>query len=449
LAQKLILVVIDGLRADTFEEAVTPERTPWLARLAEAGEYRRGISTFPSLTPVCLSSIATGAHADVHHIPHLVWYSREERRLVEYGSSFGAIRRAGITQSLRDSMVEMNARHLSRDARTVFETLEDAGLTTACVNFTCYRGGTRYRPSVPGIVAPVSGPKEFYFYSIYQAQDTGAPLAWRNRSGGSIDAYATAVGRWLVTRDAFDFFVYYLSDYDYASHLHGPGGEALDALERCDRGIGTLVEAAGGFDTFVERYAVLVCADHGQTAVREAYALETHFPERELLVAASNRAGMVYRLGADTPEPAELAQRLDGVAAVEVALYREDGEAVARRDGELLRFAPDGDGFWTSGDASILDHPQGLERAWAALANPNAGELLLSAREGSEFGDLAGRHHAGGGSHGSLVAGDSEVPLLGVGAGPLPDSITGLAPLVARSFGVDPPQYAAAPAQAA
>jgi predicted AlkP superfamily pyrophosphatase or phosphodiesterase len=432
LAQKLILVVIDGLRADTFEEAVTPERTPWLARLAEAGEYRRGISTFPSLTPVCLSSIATGAHADVHHIPHLVWYSREERRLVEYGSSFGAIRRAGITQSLRDSMVEMNARHLSRDARTVFETLEDAGLTTACVNFTCYRGGTRYRPSVPGIVAPVSGPKEFYFYSIYQAQDTGAPLAWRNRSGGSIDAYATAVGRWLVTRDAFDFFVYYLSDYDYASHLHGPGGEALDALERCDRGIGTLVEAAGGFDLFLERYGVLVCADHGQTPVREGVALEPLFPERELLVTASNRAGMVYRLGDETPEPGELAQRLDGLPAVEVALWR---------DGAELRFAPGPDGFVTRGDAAILDQPDALARAWAALANPNAGELLLSAAEGVEFADLAGGNHAGGGSHGSLVTGDSEVPMLSVNAGPPPASITGVAPLVAHSFGVDPPAY--------
>jgi hypothetical protein len=443
VAQKLILVVIDGLRADTFEDAVTPERTPWLARLAELGEYRRGISTFPSLTPVCLSSIATGAHADVHHIPHLVWYSREERRLVEYGSSFGAIRRAGITQSLRDSMVEMNARHLSREASTIFETLEDAGLVTGCVNFTCYRGGTLYRPSVPGIVAPVSGPKQFFFYSVYQSQDTGAPLAWRNRGAGSIDAYATAVGRWLVTRDGFDFFVYYLSDYDYASHEHGPGGDALEALERCDRGIGALVEAAGGLDPFLERYGVLVCADHGQTTVAESVALEPLFPERELVVTASNRAGMVYRLDDGAPEPAELARRLDATAAVEVALWREDGQAVARRDGVELRFAPGADGFVTQGDAAILDHPQALIRAWSALANPNAGELILSAAEGVEFADLAGGSHAGGGSHGSLVAGDSEVPFLSVGAGPLPDSITGLAPLVARSFGVEPPDYAA------
>ena len=448
MAQKLILIVIDGLRADTFEHAVTPERTPWLARLAEAGEYRRAISTFPSLTPVCLSSIATGAHPDVHHIPHLVWYSREEERLVEYGSSFGAIRKAGITQSLRDSLVEMNARHLSRDARTVFETLEDTGLVTASVNFTCYRGRNRYRSTVPGLVSSVGGPKQFFFYSVFQSQDTGAPLAWRNRAAGSIDAYATGVGRWLVTRDGFDFFVYYLSDYDYASHLSGPDG-ALDALEGCDRGIGALVEAAGGLEPFLERYGVLVCADHGQTAVTEAVALEPLFREEGLLVTASNRAGMVYRLGDSAPEPDELARRLDGVAAVEVALYRDGAEAVARREGAELRFRPDGDGFATHGDERVLDHPQALARAWAALANPNAGELLVSAAEGVEFADLGGGSHAGGGSHGSLVTGDSEVPLLGVNVGPLPDSITGIAPLVARSFGREPPDYAAAPARAA
>jgi hypothetical protein len=52
------------------------------------------------------------------------------------------------------------------------------------------------------------------------------------------------------------------------------------------------------------------------------------------------------------------------------------------------------------------------------LRNPNAGEVLVSAADGWEFADLAGLHHAGGGSHGSLTAGDSEVPILGVGIDP-------------------------------
>jgi hypothetical protein len=95
VARKLILIVIDGLTPSMFEAAVGDGRAPALSFLAEQGTYSRAISTFPSLTPVCLSSLATGAHPDVHRIPHLVWYDRERARLVEYGSSFGAVRGRG------------------------------------------------------------------------------------------------------------------------------------------------------------------------------------------------------------------------------------------------------------------------------------------------------------------------------------------------------------------
>src|SRR5437879_13041394 len=85
--KKLILIVIDGLTPAAFELAAEDDRTPALKFLAENGNYARGISTFPSLTPVCLSSIATGAHPDVHRIPHLVWDHRAQRRVVDSGSS--------------------------------------------------------------------------------------------------------------------------------------------------------------------------------------------------------------------------------------------------------------------------------------------------------------------------------------------------------------------------
>src|SRR5437868_7814114 len=130
MPKKVILVVIDGLAAATFESALE-SHAPALRFLLEHGEYGRAVSTFPSLTPVCLASIATGAHPDVHGIPHLVWWNRDERRLVEYGSSFAAIRAAGLARSLRDTIVNLNERHLSKDVQTVYEALEEEGLTTA------------------------------------------------------------------------------------------------------------------------------------------------------------------------------------------------------------------------------------------------------------------------------------------------------------------------------
>ena len=157
----------------------------------------------------------------------------------------------------------MNRQHLGAGRVTLFESLADAGLRTAAVNFTAYRGRTPHRSSLP-LLGDVLGPERFFFYNLFSSDRTGAPLSWRNRPAGSIDAYAAAVGRWLVTRDAFDFLVFYLSDYDYASHEHGPD-TALETLQRCDDAIGSLVEAGGGVDAFLERYAVVVMADHGQT----------------------------------------------------------------------------------------------------------------------------------------------------------------------------------------
>jgi hypothetical protein len=436
----LILVVIDGLTPAVFEHAVDSGRAPTLAFLAEHGRYRRAVSTFPSLTPVCLSSIATGAHPDVHRIPHLVWYHREERRIVEYGSSFGAVRAVGARRALLDAVFNMNEAHLAPGAVTVYEALDDAGLTAAAINFTCYRGRTRHESALPWLTRPAYGPRRFFFFNLYESDATGAPLAISGRAAGSVDSYAAAVGRWLVTRDGFDLLVYYLPDYDFASHVWGPEGSD-EALTRSDRAVGALVEAAGGRDEFLQRYAVLVCADHGQTHVDQPVRLEPRLAGSGALVTASNRAAMVYRTRGCREDPRELAQRLDREPAAETVLFREGAEGVARREGEELRFRPGEDGWRTSGDRALLDHPNGLERAWAALGNPNAGELVVSAAPGFEFVDLGGRSHAGGGSHGSLTAGDSEVPMLAVGLDGEAASITDVAPLALRHFGVQPPRY--------
>ncbi len=441
--KKVIVAVVDGLTPSMLEAAVERGTAPTLGALLEAGRYARAVSVFPSLTPVCLSSLATGAFPDVHEIPHLVWYRRQERRLVEYGSSFGAVRAAGIGRTLRDTLVNMNAEHLGKRAVTLFEALEDAGLVTATVNFTAYRGRVAHRSSVP-LVGTVHGPRRFFFYNVFESDETGAPLSWRNRAGGSIDAYAAAVGRWLVTRDGFDFLLFYLSDFDWASHALGPD-EAFDALGRCDDAIAALATAAGGLDELLDRYAVVVLSDHGQSRVRSVVRLEAELADVEgTLVAASNRAAQIYCLD-DAVEPAGIARRFDGSPAAEVALWREGGEAVARREGEELRFAPSAGGWSLGGDASILDHPDGLRRAWTALANPNAGDVLLSPCEGFEFADLGGRHHLAGGSHGSLVAGDSEVPVVTVGIGGELESIVDLAPTVLSHFGVATPAYARRP----
>jgi predicted AlkP superfamily pyrophosphatase or phosphodiesterase len=461
--KKLVLAVIDGLTPSALERGLEERRLPALGLLHEAGTYRCGTTTFPSVTPVCLTSIATGAHPDVHGVPHLVWYHRSEERVVEYGSSFAAVRAAGTRRSMRDSIFGLTHEHLSREAVTVFEALEDEGFDAAAINFTCYRGRTRHALKLP---VPVGrnrwyeaawGPRRFFFFNLYESDETGAGLAIRSRPEGSIDAYAATIGRWLVTRDGFDFLVFYLPDFDYASHLAGPEG-AFAALERADASLGELMAAAGGPEEFLDRYAIVVCSDHGQTRVERVARLQAAFDDlvvftgrrgddsrgADVAVTASNRSGMVYALNGEPVR--SLAERLDGFPGVDLVLFREDGDAVVRREREEVRFAPEGGGWRVAGDEGIVDpveYPNAFERAWCALACPNAGEVIVSAAAGWEFEDLGRRHHGGGGSHGSLLAGDSTIPVIAAGleadvALPHAPSATHLAPLALAHFGVEP-----------
>ena len=264
------------------------------------------------------------------------------------------------------------------------------------------------------------GPERFFFYNLFESDETGAPLAVRKRAAGTIDAYAAAVGRWLVTRDGFDFLVFYLSDYDYASHSLGPEGAAAK-LGDADRAVGALLEAAGGPDEFLERYDVILCSDHGQTEVHSAAPLEDAYADLRLFrgrelradvaVCASNRAGQVYRLPAAATSPRALAERLDGHAAVDVASSSRTARP-SPRDGEELRFDPT---VRLRRPARRSTTRRARARVGRARATRTPATCSSRPAEGCEFTDLGGRHHAGGGSHGSLCAGDSEVPMLAVG----------------------------------
>src|SRR5919206_770029 len=99
--RKLVLAVIDGLKPAMLERAVDTGRAPALQAVIERGTYvSECCAAFPSVTPVCAASIATGVRQDRHRIPSMNWYHFGEDRYVEYGSSFSASRRVGIPPPL-------------------------------------------------------------------------------------------------------------------------------------------------------------------------------------------------------------------------------------------------------------------------------------------------------------------------------------------------------------
>jgi type I phosphodiesterase/nucleotide pyrophosphatase len=485
--RKLVLAVIDGLRPEALARALSEDRAPALAAIIERGTYVEDCAAaFPSVTPVCTSSIATGVGPREHRVPAMNWFHRGERRYVEYGSSFLASRRVGIHTSLTDTIYNLNLAHLSRATPTVFERLDDAGVRTAGTTFLVYRGRHRHVPTGESALARLAGatvfrhavwgPKEFFYADLFATRKTGC----RSQLGlpGARDAHAGCVGEYMVEHDLFDFLLLSLPDNDTHSHRLGPEAQ-IDSAEEADRQIGRLMEAGGGTDRFLDDHAVIVLADHAHSLVEESISLLDVFdghsvltpdapesgsrPAARFALCPGQRFAMAYGLEPDDREAAiaEALEAVDGVQGIDLALWLDGETGVVRSERGELRFAPGGKSAdvrgrrWTiAGELGVLEgraergtfvsdsYPDALERAWSALTCPAAGDVLFSAAPGYEFVDWGGTDHVGGGSHGSLHREDSLGPLAWCGCGPdgrdgtRQWSLTEVLPMVLDFFGV-------------
>jgi hypothetical protein len=480
---KLVLAVIDGLKPSMLERAVSTGRAPTLGLLMDRGRYVDDcVAAFPSVTPVCAATIATGAGQDRHLIPSMNWYHRAERRYVEYGSSFSASRRFGISRQLTDTVYNMNGAHLSPDVTTVFEALDDADVRTAGTTYLMYRGRHRHevardtaltRLASAFLPHPVLGPRELFYADLFASQATGC----RSQLGlpGVRDRHAGCVGAYLVEHDLFDFLLLSLPDNDTHSHKYGPHAQVA-SIAAADRQLERVMHAAGGPDEFLADHAVIVVADHSHSAVEESVALWDAFAdyavlqpadprpdEAEIAVCPAQRSAMVYALveeGRDAVLP-RLVEDARATPGVGLTLWRDNGRAVVATVDAELRFAPGGDlrdlrgqRWAVEGDLDVLEasvsdgvfssavYPDALARSWAALACPTSGDVIVSAAPAYEFLDWGGMAHVGGGSHGSLHHGDSLGVLItcGVahdGAEPAQWSIRDVAPMVLGHFGAD------------
>lgn len=478
--RRLLLAVIDGCKPSMLDRAIEQGDAPALQAIRERGTQVGTLcAAFPSVTPVCATSIATGVLQDRHRIAGMNWWKRDERRYVEYGSSFRAARKLGIGRQLTDTVYNLNAVHLAADTPTVYESLDDAGVRTAGTTYLVYRGRHEHAVSRETALTrlagqlfrkPVLGPRELFYADLFASRETGC----RSQMGlpGIRDQHSGCVGAWLAARDLYDFLLLSLPDNDTHSHKNGPHAQPV-SIAAADNQIMRVAEAAGGLQRFLDTHAVIVCADHSHAPVERRIDLRGAFAEwevageggvavedAELALCPNQRAAMVYALveegrAATVPRVVATAREIPGV---DVIAYRDGEVGVIEAPGRgTLRFHAGGDlrdargNAWTvTGDLSALgaqtsdgrfeapDYPDALRRVWAALTCPTSGDVLLSAAPGYEFPDWGGAAHLGGGSHGSLHHSDSLGALVFCGVddpGHEQWSITDVAAMVRGHFG--------------
>jgi hypothetical protein len=503
--KKLVLTYVDSLRTDMLQRAVAEGRAPTFAALLERGVLIPDcVSSFPSVTPVACSEMVTGVGSDRHWISGMNWYHRLERRYVEYGSSLDATRAFGVFRALYDLVYNMNLAHLSPEVETLFERLGDAGARTACTPFLIYRGRQRHEVSLDGLLRRAVdatrlkfqhhtwGPTDLFYGDLYASREVPCKST---SIPGVRDEYAACCGAELIKEDLTDFLLLSLPDNDNYSHKHGPEA-SVESIAKADGCFATFLEAAGGLDPFLERHALILVADHGQTPVHRGLPLAELLGHRwsvlqpsddrpelaQLAVSPTGRAAHVYLLpGEGERADAEaVGTRLGEIEGIDLVCRLQDaagrplqrqepgmpttgGEwAVVERRGDGVRFRPGEaiadlrDRRWEiDGELAVLEatvvagrlrsetYPDPLARVWSALTAPHAGDFVVSLEPGFEAVDWGGVSHAGGGSHGALHAGDSLGPLLFVGCGPESAderrqwTLRDVAPVVLEHFGLD------------
>jgi Type I phosphodiesterase / nucleotide pyrophosphatase len=484
--KKLVLTYVDSLRTDMLQRAVAEGRAPNFAALLESGALVEDcVSSFPSVTPVACAEMVTGVAADRHWISGMNWYHRLERRYVEYGSSLEATRTVGVFRALYDLVYNMNLAHLNPAVETLFERLGDVGLRTACTPFLIYRGRHRHPVTLEGLTRRAVettrlkfrhhtwGPDELFYGELYASREV--PCKPTSIPGGR-DGYSACCAAELVRAGEFDFLLLSLPDNDNYSHRHGPEA-SVESIARADSCFAELVEAGGGMEAFLADHAVILLADHAQTPVSRGLPLaellgrdwnvlapsEDRPEPAQLAVSPTGRAAHVYLLPGEgeRADPNEVRQRLVDTEGIDLVCWRDGRFAVVECGDRRLRFHPDGPvadlrgmSWQLGGDLGALaggienevfrsdEYPDALARVHAALTAPQAGDFIVSLAPGYEAVDWGGVSHAGGGSHGSLCAGDSLGPLLFVGCGPDDPcanrqwALRDVAPVVLRHFGV-------------
>jgi Type I phosphodiesterase / nucleotide pyrophosphatase len=486
-AKKLVLTYVDSLRTDMLEQAVAEGRAPTFGALIERGTLIPDcVSSFPSVTPVACAEMVTGVAADQHWISGMNWFHRLERRYVEYGSSLDATRTVGVFRALYDLVYNLNLAHLSPEVETVFERLDDANVRTACTPFLIYRGRHRHEVSLEGLLRRAVettrlkfrhhtwGPAELFYGDLYASREVPCKST---SIPGSRDGYSACVAAELERTGDYDFLLFSLPDNDNYSHRHGPEA-SVESIAKADHCFGKLVEAGGGMEAFLADHAVILVADHAQTPVGRGLPLADLLarewrvlapsddrPElAQLAVSPTGRAAHVYLLPGEGERAKrdEVRRRLVETEGIDLVCWMEDGPtAVVERGGEQLRLRHGsqltdlrGDGWDVEGNLGVLEavveagrirsdeYPDPFARVFAALGAPSAGDFVVSLTLGYEAVDWGGISHAGGGSHGSLHAGDSLGPLLFVGCGPEDPgereqwALRDVAPVVLSHFGL-------------
>lgn len=226
--RNVILLIVDGLRADVFEDELARGRLPNIERdLVRRGFWvRRSVSSLPTCTYPDIGALLTGFFPGHHGVPSMTFFERDTLLGRRYDSP-------GRMSRVRDDL----------EQPTLFQRL--APQPTVCILTQVSSGAT-------------------YFVENFQT----AGLAYFFGQWRWLDYLSMARFR-VVAKLAHTWGEYprlvvtYLPAVDFAAYAYGvDSGEYRERLRHVDFLVGLLVEALRD-EGVLDRFAIILTSDHG------------------------------------------------------------------------------------------------------------------------------------------------------------------------------------------
>ena len=261
----VIMLVIDTLMDPPLQEAIKQNKAPAFKFLIENGSYFPDlISPFPTMSVNVDTTLLTGTYCHEHQLPGLVWFSKKENRLINYGSHIRELWKLGLSQSLEDVFFNMNNHHISKNVKTIHEELEDS----ASINALVYRGNSRHYYKIPKLMSwfttikkdhPTFAPELFTYGSLKKI--SSASHLWPRF--GFNNAFTVKELTYLIKKDQLPAFtIAYFPDLDPSIHKHGRMD--VKGIEKVDQHLQKLLNVYDSWEDALKDNIWITMGDNGQ-----------------------------------------------------------------------------------------------------------------------------------------------------------------------------------------
>lgn len=263
----ILLIDIDGLRADVFHEALLAGQLPNIAQLLGGTQLERGLelpvlSSAPSITFCAQASLLTGTHPKEHGIPGNQFFDRFgiDNNNVPRLYAFDVGEMLKILDGLAVFRDALAAKRL--ETATIYEKMAQKGWRSTVAGHMYAEGATHWlKPSLIDLGRFLAGGEILGLESAEYDQGVLDNLLQHIKENG-LDNITT---------------MYFLG-LDHESHDHGPDAAQADYLiNHVDPMVGKLWQTVRDIES---DFLVAIFSDHGQveTIPEDQYALCVGFP---------------------------------------------------------------------------------------------------------------------------------------------------------------------------